>query len=1281
MGRRERPLDPAEGPVAQFAYELRKLRREAGGITYRTMARQAHYSAATLAYAAAGERLASLPVALAYAEACGGDRDDWERRWHRAAQDTAEESRAADDDAEAPYPGLARFEASDSERFFGRDQLVGQLVDLVRDQEFVVLTGPSGSGKSSLLRAGLIPRLQKAGPPRVRPATIRILTPGPHPARTHADVVDPGTTRPGTVIVVDQFEELFTLCADPAERKSFLDLLFTAVRPAHGIRVVVAVRADFYGHCARYRRLAQAAQEATLLVAPMSREELRETIVKPAALGGLIVERTLTSRIIAEVQDEPGGLPLMSHALLETWRRRRGRALGEAAYDAAGGIHGAIARTAEDLYESFDGRRADTARRILLRLVSPGQGTGDTRRPTRRAELTALSGGTDAGTDTDVVLERLARARLITLDEDSVDLAHEAVLTAWPRLRTWIDEDRERLRSQHRLTEAAATWQDLGRDAGAVYRGVRLSTAEEQFGATDDLTPLEREFLDAGLHARRGEQRGRRTRTVMLSVLVVLSLVAALVAWQQNRSGERRRIEAEARRLVGVAESLRLSDPVTAMRISLAAWRVADLPETRSALLGAAAQRSQDVFTDPDGTEETMRHLSADGRTLLSVGTDQVTRWDVVAGRRTATWPGLGGAAEEVGFIRADASWIPEFDGERAALRNLATGRRDGTPLAVADAGVEMGTSGRSLLVYHAEGSERRVQLWDARSRRKLLEITRDTDAKADRATGIQMEWARLSAHLNRQRQDGREAVLFNDPAFTDATVSADDRLLALCVPGKRFELWDITKKRRLPAPWLPEATIEQCVKERITFTPDGRYLGLIDTTGFRAWEVASGKELPAITYSGLKVAQLSADGAFLVASDGEEILVWRVASPDFPVVRHQLAGETVQEIRIDTEAGIVRYLGGPDGSFGPAVHTLNVGSTVNTRWEASPALAVELGPDGRALAVARADEKGKQVRFRVVDGRTGRLLAEPPPLPCPALSEAAASVSCDALLAFDSSGKELAYGVVNFALGGATTKVSLYDIPRRRVTTTIGSDEVGAEALSDIGFGPGDRSLLFSPLPGTVPEVTRIWDLRRRTTTGTLPGSVGAVTSHPDGDLLITERGQAYRMPAGTRLPSVRSPGKSTALAFSPDGDLLAAGDGSGRVVLWDGRLGRRLGVLADPDTTTYQYVSALAFSRDGRTLAVAGDEGTLQLWDVSSRRRIGSTLRTPGDTVRALTFGPDGGTLHAAGEHAPLQTYEITPDRAARTVCRRVTTGLSRDDWGRYVQDVAYRRSCPSP
>jgi WD40 repeat protein len=237
----------------------------------------------------------------------------------------------------------------------------------------------------------------------------------------------------------------------------------------------------------------------------------------------------------------------------------------------------------------------------------------------------------------------------------------------------------------------------------------------------------------------------------------------------------------------------------------------------------------------------------------------------------------------------------------------------------------------------------------------------------------------------------------------------------------------------------------------------------------------------------------------------------------------------------------------------------------------------------------------------------------------------------------------------------------------------------MGRVPLSDIAFGPGDRSLLLPDPASPDTGVTRVWDLRERRTTAVLEDTSGKTVPHPDGDLAVTTGGEAYRLPSGTRLPATRFTGGGTALAFSPDGGYLAVGEGSGRVVLWDGRLKRRLGVLADPDTTTYQYVSALAFSPDGRTLAVAGDEGTLQLWDVASRRRVGSPLPTPGDTVQALSFGPDGGTLYAAGQHAPPQTYRIGSADAATTVCRRAGGGLTREEWSRHLPDVPYRRSCP--
>lgn len=1070
--------------------------------------------------------------------------------------------------------------------------------------------------------------------------------------------------------MVDQFEELFTLCTDPDERTRFLDLLFAATEAGPRTRVVIAVRADFYGHLTRHRRLAEAAQEATVVVAPMSPAELRETIVRPAALGGLVVERSLTVRLLAEVADEPGSLRLMSHALLETWRRRRGRTLTEEAYEAAGGLHGAITRTAEEVCARLTPDQAETARRILLRLVTPGQGTPDTRRPADRAELTDGD-----WTDAALVLERLAAARLITLDDGVVDLAHEAVLTAWPRLRTWIDEDRERLRTQRRLTEAAQTWETLDRDPEALYRGVRLAGAEEHFGTDSaELTPLEREFLHTSTGARHHALIRRRTRVAALSVLVVLCLIAGLVAWQQNRTGEQRRLEAEARRLAGVAESLRLSDPVTSMRLSLAAWRVADLPETRSTLLAAASQHEQDVFTDPGGNKRTMRRLSADGRTLISVGADQVTRWDVDTHRRTVRLPGLGAATDQLGFPRADTDWLPLFDGTKIALHDLATGRRAGAPLADADGGVEMSPSGRTLVVYDMEGESGRTQLWDVRSRRKLLDIG-NPGTLSEGAT----IWARLMA-VRKQLQAERRSAVRSDEGLPDATVSPDDRHLVLCAPGRRLQLWDVTKQRRVRASWLPEVSVGTCLREQVTFSPDGRLLGIIDDTGFRAWQIGTGREVAAVEYSGLKLAQFSTDGTFMAASDGEEILVWRLATPVFPVFRHQLSGETVKDLRLDTDTGTLRYLGGPEGVWGPTVHTVTLGGAATTDWTRTQSIGAKFNPDGSTLATVVPDPDGRHVRFRLLDTRTGRTLADLGKAPCPVADLETASYECVELLSFDSRGRTLAHGVTVYGPEAAPGPVTLYDIPNRRVTAQLTADETGPALLTDLAFGPDDRSLLLTGETNPDTGTTHVWDLRRRTTTTTLPDTSGVVLPHPDGDLVVTTGGEAHRLPDGTRLPATGLPGGGTALAFSPDGKYLAVGEGSGRVDLWDGRLKRRLGVLADPDTTTYQYVAALAFSHDGRTLAVAGDEGTLQLWDVASRHRIGSPLPTPGDTVHALAFSPDGDRLHAAGDHTPLQTYEIGPEKAAEAVCRRVGDGLPPDEWRRHLPDIPYRESCTS-
>ena len=541
MGRSEKSLDPAAGPVERFAHELRELRRRAGSPTYREMARRAGYSAPTLSSAAAGERLPSLPVALAYVNACGGRGEEWEPRWRELTEELAVLPTVRDEDEPAPFRGLARFEAEDGALFFGREQLVDNLVGLIRKHRFVALVGASGSGKSSLLRAGLVPALRSLGEEDGRPAAIRICAPGVSPSRSHGALLRPLESDADTVLVVDQFEEVFTLCHDPVQRAEFIRGLLRSRSdaPKTRLRVVIAVRADFYGRCTDDHELVEALNAATLLVGPMSPEQVRDAIVKPATAGRLVVERALTARMISDVAQEPGALPLMSHALLELWRRRRARTLTLDAYETLGGVQGAVAHTAEEVFAGFTEAQTELARGMLLRLITPGEEAPDTRRPADRAELVRSE-------DAEAVLEALVRARLLTVDDVGADLTHEALITAWPRLRAWVESDRERLRLMRRMTESAREWEQLDRDPDALYRGARLLSARDAFmgteGPASDLTPLEQEFLTASLRSGRFvrpvqvlSRRFVRSRWWLVFRLALLCSAAIWTVWFLNR--------------------------------------------------------------------------------------------------------------------------------------------------------------------------------------------------------------------------------------------------------------------------------------------------------------------------------------------------------------------------------------------------------------------------------------------------------------------------------------------------------------------------------------------------------------------------------------------------------------------------------------------------------------------------------------------------------------------------------------------------------------------------
>jgi hypothetical protein len=426
--------------------------------------------------------------------------------------------------------------------------LVADLLARLVESPLAGILGSSGVGKSSLLRAGVLPALSAGTLPGSERWRQVLLRPGTHPnaelgralgGDALGDVV--GQLAPGErlVIAVDQLEELFTLCEQEDERAAFADQLAAAAGDRDGrALVVVSLRADFYGRLASYPRLAALLSASHVLVGPMDRGELARAIEEPAARAGLEVERPLAEALVSDMAGEPGGLPLLSTTLLQLWRARDGRVLRYGSYRASGGVRSAVARLAEDAYTPLGEGDRRIARGLLLRLAS-GEDGALARRRVPIGELERITG---AGP----VLAELTDARLLTVSDGEVELSHEALLREWPRYRTWLEEDRIGRRVHAHLTAAATEWDERGRDAAEVYRGARLAAALEwRAGREQELNPTERAFLDASRAAAGRAQRRLRMVLAAVAALLAVAVAGGVVALvSQQRAGNQARVGA-----------------------------------------------------------------------------------------------------------------------------------------------------------------------------------------------------------------------------------------------------------------------------------------------------------------------------------------------------------------------------------------------------------------------------------------------------------------------------------------------------------------------------------------------------------------------------------------------------------------------------------------------------------------------------------------------------------------------------------------------------------------
>ncbi len=1232
-------MDPGRGPAQRFAVALRELRRSAGNPTYRVLEKRAHYSVTTLAQAAAGDRLPTLAVALAYARACDGDVDvgEWTARWRAAA---AELDAAAPQVAGAldpggdrpPYLGLAAYGPDDADRFCGRDRLVAALADRLARQRFVAVVGASGSGKSSLVRAGLVPALRADGD---RWSTV-LITPGAHPvwecavrlaarsgrdpaalaAQLEADPHSlglvlsqlPAAGRPDAqcLLVVDQFEEVFSLCEDVSERETFIRALLAAAHePGNRTRVVIGLRADFYAHCARLPELVAALQDAQLIVGPMSPGELSVAITEPAARAGLMVEKALVATIIAEAASQPAALPLVSHALWETWRRRRGTGLFLAGYQAVGGLDGAVAQSAEHVYGELDAEHRRAARRILLRLTALGDGTEDTRRPVSQTEL-------GDGAVTARVLERLAAARLVTIGEHTVEIAHEALIRGWPTLRDWLAADRESLRAHRRLTGAAADWAAHGHDDAFLYRGSLLAAWADR--DTEALNEIERGFLAASV-ARQAHEHSRQRRRLRATIgglaagLVTVSLLALLAVGQT--------VEANAQRDLAIAGSLAAqSRAVLSAQPDLA---------NLLALAGLGHSASAQTVASAQAALSAPMHVA---RPLI----------------------GHSGAVTAVAFgPNGDSVATGSADGT-VRLWNAATA----VPLAAVTHGsgvnaVAFSGDGHILATGGVDGT---VRLWDTGTKQLLGALTGHASVNAvafshdDRTiatgntdgtvriwdTGTQLPLATLTGH-----NGSVHAVAFSPTGPALATGAEDNTV----------RLWDPLTEQ--PTAILPGHTGEVFA---VAFGPDGKTLATGSGDGtVRIWDAGTDETVATLTGHTrvVRAVTFAADGRTIVTGS------WDGTARLWSTTTHQplaiLTGHTDQVLTAAIH---------PDGK------SIVTGSKDGTArlWDtnASQSIATLEGHTGYVDAVAFSPDR-RTVATGSRDG-TARLWDTITHGPTAVLDANAGSVFT---VAFSRDGNVL-------ATGHRDGTIRLWDTgTHQRIADLTGH----TDGVAAVTFSPDGHILASASVDGTA----RLWDMTTRRTVTVLGGHAGwvdAVAFSPDGDTVATAStdgtARLWDIHTGDTITTLTpNAGFMTALAFSPDGKILATSPADGTALLWD--IASRQVIAALSGHTA--EVTSVAFSPGGRSIATASRDGTTRLWDLDSRQTILNLTGHMG-WVTAVAFSPDGRTLATTSWD---NTARLTPPSSTwpSELCRRAGRNLTSSEWTFYIGPEPYRRLCP--
>jgi WD40 repeat protein/serine/threonine protein kinase/DNA-binding XRE family transcriptional regulator len=1144
---------------------------------------------------------------------------------------------------ENPYKGLHAFGEADAPDFFGRTALTQRLLERLAEDgvasRFLAVVGPSGSGKSSVVRAGLIPALRRGGLPGSEGWFIVELLPGAHPleeieAALLRIAVNPPESLLGQlrederglaravkralpadeelelVLVVDQFEELFTLTEDETVRVHLLNSLRAAVLDPHSrLRVIITLRADFYDRPLLYAGFGELMQQRTEVVLPLTSDELEQAIGGPAALVGVVPAPELVAAIVKDVGEQPGTLPLLQYALTELFERRQGRALTLPAYRETGGVRGALARRAEEVYLALDLAAQEVARQLFLRLITLGEGVEDTRRRVLRAELVSLSGGhppatndqlpmaagnplTDGSSAMDRVIARYGRARLLSFDRDpitrrpTVEVAHEALLREWGRLRVWLEASRADVRMQRLLATAAVEWDASGREPSYLLGGARLTQFAgwaEQTGIA--LTQDERAYLDASVaehvqreaaewerqqreleaarqlaatEQRRADEQSQaaarlRRRALFLAGALMLALIAAVAAGVFAQNARSNLTRSEQQRLAAQANLLLdngSSGDLPAL-LAVRSLQIGYSPAADSALLSALERPfTRYQLIDHRGELYTAA-LSPDGKYALTGGGDDLARLsDVATGQELRQFQH---GASSVAFSPDGAKVLTADQAASVWIWDLHTGQQlrelsgDGVTVNKAI----FSPDGKSILIG---SSDRTARLWNAQTGQEIRQFTGHTDS-------------------------------VNSVAF-----SPDGKYVVTGSNDKTARLWEATTGKQ-----VGQFTGHTNAINSVAFSSDGRFVvtGSADKTA-RLWEVASGyQQLVFIGHS-------SAVTGVAISPDNNTLLT----SGDFR--------GRIWDLRLDTEPRT--FIGHtaeiPTAAFSPDGKQVLTGSWDGTArlWDVETRRTVQVFHVGGVWSAAFSPN-GRQLmtiadQASLWDRMTGQLLHTMTP----------SSPNCEfSRVTFSPDSTVVFIG----CFGGVG---ELYNVQTGQLIRTFTGKTGGS---SGVAFAPDGKTVLTADFNGTI----SLWDV----STGMLIRALRGHTAIVSG------------------------------AAFSPDGKFILSSGLDHTVRLWDVTTGQELRQFVG-------HIGALggdvSFSHDGRYALTAGDDKTVRLWDVVS----GQQLRQFPDNAsmsNEIAFSPDGKyvlTGNADGSIARL--WRVDLQEVLRFACAKLPRDLTAEE-----------------